>query len=260
METTSPNITAVMLVRDRADLLEASARSVLAQAGVELELVILDDGSVDATPEVAERLAARDARVRILTNVRSRGIPAARNQVLAAARGQYLAVCDSDDLLEPTAYAKQSRLLDADDRLGGAGVRLSVFRGDPADGAEPDWHWGLRDGRLPFVFSGAMFRTEALREAGGFDERWPIAEDVHLGYRLAGKGWQFATVPEVLVHIRVHDGSISQSRVLQREWYNLRAQCVGLRELRGRFSFRGYAVVCQSVLRVGLAAAGLRRR
>lgn len=256
----APAVTVTMPVRDREDLLEASARSVLDQTERNLELLILDDGSTDGTWAVAERLAAQDARVRLLRNERSVGIPAARNQLLAEARGRYLAICDSDDLLEPTACAKQRALLDADDGLGGAGVRLSVFSGEPADGAEPGWHWGLRDGRLPFVFSGAMFRTEALHQVGGFDERWPIAEDVHLGYRLAGRGWRFDTVPEVLVHIRVHEGSISQRRVLQREYYNLRAQLIGLRALRGRFSLRGYLVVCQSVLRVGLAALGLRRR
>jgi len=256
----APAITATMPVRDRADLLEASARSVLEQTERDLELVILDDGSTDATWAVAEALAAADPRVRLLRNERSVGIPAARNQLLAAARGRYFAIADSDDLWEPGAFARQRALLDADARLAGVGVRIDCFDTDPAAGTEPGWHWGLRDGRLPFAFSGAMLRTAAVREVGGFDERWPIAEDVHLCYRLAGRGGVFATVDDVLIHIRIHAGSASVRQVRTREWCNLRAQLVGLRELRGRFSGRGYLVLIQSTLRVLLACVGVRRR
>jgi len=63
-----------------------------------------------------------------------------------------------------------------------------------------------------------------------------------------------------LMLIRVHQGSISVRQVLRREWGNLRAQLVGLRALRGRFSVRGYLVLFHSSLRVTLAAAGIRRR
>jgi glycosyltransferase involved in cell wall biosynthesis len=253
-------ITAMMLVRDRAELLESAARSVLAQTDADLELVILDDGSTDASWQVAEQLATSDPRVRLMRNERSVGIPAARNQVLAAARGTYLAICDSDDLSRPQRFARSRELLDGDPGLVGVGVRISAFAGDdPASGAEPDWHWGLADGRLPFAFPGAMLRTEAVRAAGGFSTSYAIAEDLQLAYRLAGAGGRFATVDEVLLDYRIHSGSITARRARTREWCTLRAQLRGLVELRGRFSPRGYAVLCQSALRLALALIGLRR-
>lgn len=251
-------ITATMPVRDRVDLLEGSARSVLAQRDVDLELVILDDGSTDGSWELAQRIAAEDDRVRVLRNESSSGIPAARNRLLAEARGQYVAITDSDDLLEPTAFARQIEHFAAAGSIAGVGVGIRVFEKDPTTGHDPGWHWGLCDGRLPFAFAGAMFRTEALREVGGFDERWPVAEDLQLCYRLHAAGYTFAAVPEPLLNYRVHGGAAS-GRARRREWYNLRAQLQGLRLLRGRFSPRGYAVILQSVLRVSLATVGLRR-
>jgi glycosyltransferase involved in cell wall biosynthesis len=218
--------------------------------------VILDDGSVDDTPAVAAAIAARDVRVRVLTNVVSVGIPAARNQVLAAARGRYVAICDSDDLSRPERFARERALLDADDELVGAGCRISAFEDDPGAGAEPDWHWGLRDGRLPFAFPGAMLRVDAVRAAGGFDARYRVAEDLHLAYRMAGRGGRFATVEEVLLDYRVHAGSITQSRSVSRQWWTLRAQLRGLAALRGRFSARGYAVIVQTKLRWLAALVG----
>lgn len=255
----TPSITAMMLVRDRAELLGPAARSVLEQTDGDLELVILDDGSVDGSWEVAERLAEGDSRVRLLRNERSVGIPAARNQVLAAARGTWLAVCDSDDLSRPDRFRRQRELLEADDLRVGVGVRISAFESSPATGSEPRWHWGLRDGRLPFAFPGAMLRVGSVRDIGGFDTAYPIAEDLQLAYRLAGAGGTFGVVDEVLLDYRIHAGSITAARARTREWCTLRAQLRGLRELRGRYSARGYAVIAQTVLRLLLALVGLRR-
>lgn len=249
-----------MLVRDRAGLLEQAAMSVLDQTDPGLELVICDDGSTDDTWAVAQSLAYRDARVVLLRNESSRGIPAARNQVLAAARGRYLAICDSDDVSLPTRFERQRERLDADASLVGVGARFRAFSGDdPAGGHEPGWHWGVRDGRLPFLFPTAMLRVDAVRAAGGFDEAFALAEDLELAYRLAARGGTFTIVDEVLVAYRIHGGSITQRRAIAREWYLLRAQLRGLRLLRGRFSARGYAVVCQSLLRTLLAVIGARR-
>ncbi len=258
--TPTPAITAMMLVRDREDLLGAAARSVLDQTDRDLELVICDDGSVDGSRAIAERLAAADSRVRVLRNERSRGIPAARNQVLAAARGEYLAICDSDDISMPERFARQRAALDADAALAGVGSRFAAFEGDdPAAGSEPGWHWGLADGRLPFLFPTAMFRVDAMRDAGGFDEGFALAEDLDLTYRLAARGGRFTIIDEVLLAYRIHGGSITQRRAVAREWHNLRAQVRGLVRLRGRFSARGYAVIIQSVLRTLTAVVGLRR-
>jgi glycosyltransferase involved in cell wall biosynthesis len=76
-----------------------TVESALGQAGVQVEVVVVDDGSTDAT---ADQLAARaDGRVRLLRNERSVGQARARNQAIAAAEGEWLAFLDDDDLWAP---------------------------------------------------------------------------------------------------------------------------------------------------------------
>ena len=234
-------------------------RSVLDQTERDLELLVVDDGSTDDSWDVASRIAATDVRVVLLRNARSRGIPVARNQALAAARGRYLAICDSDDLSRPGRFAAQRALLDSDPQLVGVGVRIEAFSDHvPGSGFEPDWHWGLIDGRLPFAFCGAMLRTDVLRAAGGYDEDFPVAEDLELAYRLAGEGAKFELIDGVLVDYRLHQGSTTTRLVRTRQWYVLRAQLRGVQALGGRFSPRGYAVIGQTGLR--LAGSLLPRR
>ena len=253
----------MMPVRDRAALVEASVRSILEQTESRFELLVFDDGSRDDTRAVLERLAATDTRIHVSSTPRSIGIPAARNQLLATARGRYMAVCDSDDLSRPERFARELALLEADAGLVGVGARFSLFDaaapprspdGSPVDD-EPAWHHDLRAGRLPFGTPTAMLRTSAVREAGGYDETYPLAEDLRLCYALAGRGGRFATVDEVLVDVRAHTGSISRTpaQLRAREWHNLRAQLAGLRSMRGRFNLRGWLVIGQSILRVGTA-------
>lgn len=238
-----------MLVHNRAEVLQAAIDSVLAQVGVSLELLIVDDGSTDESGVVAAAAAERDPRVVVLPSRRC-GIPASRNRAVAVARGRFLAICDSDDLSRRDRFATQVDAMQQDPGLGGVGSRFSRFERDPADGVVPDWHWGLRDGRGPFAFPTAMLRTAAVRDVGAFDESFALVEDLDLCYRLAGQGWRFAICPEVLVDYRVNGQGISDGHPdLYR--YALRAQLRGVRAFRGRFTPAGYLRIAQSALRAG---------
>lgn len=249
MRTQPPVVSALMIVRDREDLLSAAVASVMAQEGPSLELLIVDDGSTDGTGDVATSLSAADSRVRVLPSRRC-GIPASRNRGVAAARGEFIAICDSDDLSRPRRFATQVMALREDPLLVGVGCRFSVFRDDPNAGEVVDWRWGLRGGRGPFAFPTGMLRTTAVRSVGGFDTRFPIVEDLDLCYRLAGRGGRFAIVPQVLVDYRVGGQGVSE-RNAELFRYTAKAQIHGLRELRGGFTPIGYATVAQSLWRAG---------
>src|SRR4051794_23345964 len=81
-------------------------QSVAVQTYANLEIIIVDDGSADATAQLAERFCARDPRGRVIS--RSNGGPAAaRNLGIAAARGEWIALIDADDLWHPTKLQKQ---------------------------------------------------------------------------------------------------------------------------------------------------------
>ncbi|MDT0417472.1 glycosyltransferase family 2 protein [Streptomyces sp. DSM 41982] len=102
-----PDVTVVVIAYNDADRLPRAVRSVLAQTHRALEVVISDDHSTDATPEVARSLAAADPRVRHLRlPENSGGCSVPRNRALDVATAPYVMFLDSDDELPPDAVAK----------------------------------------------------------------------------------------------------------------------------------------------------------
>ncbi len=100
-------VSVVMPAHDVAPYLEASVSSVLAQTHTQLEVIVVDDASSDATAAIAARLAARDARVRVIRFRTNVGAARARNAGIETALGRYIAFLDSDDLWLPDKTARQ---------------------------------------------------------------------------------------------------------------------------------------------------------
>ncbi|GAC1629879.1 MAG: glycosyltransferase [Nevskia sp.] len=88
-----------------APYLDVLLRSLLAQTIDDLEIVVVDDGSSDATAAIAEALAAADPRLRLIRQANA-GVSAARNRGLDAARGRWIAFADADDWLAPDTCAR----------------------------------------------------------------------------------------------------------------------------------------------------------
>lgn len=103
-----PDISVIIPVYNVAPWLQDCLDSVRVQTFPCLEIIIVDDGSTDASPQIIANYAAIDARVKIITQKNS-GLGAARNAGINLARGEYLAFLDSDDKLAPDAYAKLYR-------------------------------------------------------------------------------------------------------------------------------------------------------
>lgn len=254
-----PLVSALMIVRNRADLLPAAVASVLGQTHRTVELLIVDDGSTDDTPTVIEQLAATDDRVRITPNRGTPGIPGARNHGLSQAQGEFLAICDSDDLSRPQRFADQVEQLRRQPRWVGVGSQINCFATTPETGSVPSWRWGIRLGRPPFPFPTAMFRSAALRAVGGFDESFPVAEDLDLAFRLVGAGGELAMVDDVLVDYRMHGQGITAAHPRLAR-LTLRAQVRGLRQVKGVLRPGGYARVAQSLWRATAEQVSQSRR
>jgi glycosyltransferase involved in cell wall biosynthesis len=199
MTAAVPEVSVVMGVRDGAASLPATIASVLAQEGVALELIVVDDGSTDATPALLEELAARDGRVRCLRQ-EAAGLTAALIRGCAAARAPLVARQDAGDLSLPGRLARQKAALDRYPEVvlascftacvGPRGEELRFERGAvPAD--RP---FSLLDstssGALPgpTAHGSAMFRRAAYERAGGYRAPFALAQDWDLWLRLAELG------------------------------------------------------------------------
>lgn len=86
---------------NRANTLAATVRSALAQTESNFELIIVDDGSTDPTPDVIKQMVSQDSRVRGLVHTGLKGPGGARNTGAAQARAPWIAFLDSDDLWRP---------------------------------------------------------------------------------------------------------------------------------------------------------------
>lgn len=93
----APRVSVVVPAYNAADYLERALGTVLAQTMPDLEILVVDDASADATFKVARQVAARAPRVRVLRNKRNGGAAASRNRALAKARGEWVALLDADD-------------------------------------------------------------------------------------------------------------------------------------------------------------------
>lgn len=129
-----PRISVIMPAYNAGAFLRRSVGSVISQTFQDWELVIIDDGSVDGTAELADKLAADDKRIRVIHQHNS-GVSCARNSGIAAARGEFISFLDADDEYLPTFLAE---LLTAVDENDADCAACSHFRLYPDGRREPD--------------------------------------------------------------------------------------------------------------------------
>jgi glycosyltransferase involved in cell wall biosynthesis len=195
--------------------LAESVRSVQAQTCAAWELIVVDDGSTDDTREVAQSLAAADARVRCVRRPNG-GQAAARNTGLGEARGRLIAFLDADDLWLPGKLAAQLAVLEE------KGVDLvytdgHIFSDEGAESAEERFHIlpgearGVEMFRVLFNSNrigtlSVLVKRGALDAVGLFDEdrAYQNCEDYDLWMRLAKNGASFYGMGEKLVRYRRH--------------------------------------------------------
>jgi GT2 family glycosyltransferase len=205
----TPAVSVVMPVRNAARFVRNAAASVLAQTFSDLELIVVDDGSEDATLEIVAGLG--DPRVRVVSPGRV-GLPAALNAGMAVARAPYFARMDADDLSAAERLERQIAHLERDPAcvLIGTWARLIDVAGCEIGALEyPMEDAAIRrelHQRNQLVHGSVVMRAAALARAGGYDESLPTAEDYDLWFRMGELG-RFANLPEALYSLRVHGRS-----------------------------------------------------
>ncbi len=124
----APRVSVVVPIFNVAPYLEACLESLAAQTAGDLEVIMVDDGSTDESPVIAERFAARDGRFRLVRQPNS-GLGAARNTGARHATGEFLAFVDSDDVVTANAYELLLAALEetGSDFASGAVLRLTAF-------------------------------------------------------------------------------------------------------------------------------------
>jgi glycosyltransferase involved in cell wall biosynthesis len=247
-----PAVSVLMGVWNGAPRVGEAVASVLGQTMGDLELIVVDDGSTDATPALLGSF--RDPRLHVIRQGRG-GLTRALCAAGALARAPLLARLDADDVALPERLARQRAFLESHPEVGllgtgarevdAAGRELGIVRPPPDDAAI---RCALIRGN-PFVHSSVMMRRTAVAAAGGYDPGFPVAQDYDLWMRMS-RVTRMANLPEPLVVRRILPGRISATRDTER----LRAEArVRWRAVRARL----YPAWCALYVLRPLVAQGL---
>lgn len=226
-----PLVSVVMSVYNGKRYLHACLDSILAQEGVEFEVVVVNDGSTDGSSAILEEYERKDARVRVFRQENA-GLTRALARGCGEARGPLIARQDDDDISMPGRLAKLAAVLQ--DQAAVAVVSSWVESTGPSDeilmstqfpeGLKAGTEGVLRGRRNP-VHGSTMFRKADLDAIGGYRPEFYFAQDSDLWLRLADRGG-FLFLPEALYRFRIVDGSITANhRDAQVRLYELAKAC-----------------------------------
>lgn len=231
-----PLVSVVVPAWNAGRTIAETLNSVAAQTYSNIEILIVDDGSTDATARIAAEFCVREPRARLISTPNS-GVAAARNRGIAEAAGKWIAPVDADDVWHPTKIEKQvagalsaleapgfvycwHRLIDREGRVTGSGP-----------------HWQLKGRafrRLAYLNvvengSALLLSRNAALEVGGYDESLRArqaqgCEDVMIQLQIARRH-PIGVVPEYLVGHRRHDDNMSGDfEQILRSWRFVYAQ------------------------------------
>jgi glycosyltransferase involved in cell wall biosynthesis len=220
-----PEFSVVMPAYNSEPTIGDAVASVLGQSDRDLELVVVDDGSTDATADLVASFG--DPRIRLFRQ-ENRGAAAARNAAIGAATGRLVAFIDSDDLWLPDFLESMRRRFDEIDGLGLCYTDAWVL--DPASGrigTATAMEWQRPPAEPPddpaafllellernFIFTATVVRRSVFDEIGVFDKDLRAAIDYEMWLRIAARGYRIAALPGLhAVYRRDRPGSISSNR------------------------------------------------
>lgn len=229
-----PKVSVVLPAYNAAQFIRQTIASITAQSFHDFEIIVVDDGSTDATAGVA---AVQDSRVRVVQQ-RNQGIAAARNVGISHARGELIAFMDHDDLWHPDKLEAQCEVLERDP---GCGIVYGEFlRWDPL--TPPDFpDETINSSRVVAELSGfilpqlvrtnwvllstAVIRRAVFETVGFFDPAMPPADDWDFVIRAAER-YRFIKLAQPVALYRVHGGQTSLKLTPRNVEFEVRARAL----------------------------------
>ena len=210
-------VSVVMNAYNEEKYVATAVRSILEQTHREFQLIIIDDASQDATPDILQDLAASDSRIEVYRNPENQGIARSANNGLAHARGTLVARMDADDIALPErlraqveAFARRPELI----LCGTAMIRMDAAGRPKALGEWPTdrdvmrWYAIFRP---PVQQSSAMFRIDPASDQPRYEERLTPADDFGMWSQLIRQG-EVEVLPTPLIRYREHTQNATHTR------------------------------------------------
>lgn len=210
-----PDISVLLPVYNGEEYISEALTSILDQSNVDLEVVVINDGSTDSSSEIIQKI--KDERLRYFVQS-NKGLAASLNFASSRAVGCFLARQDQDDVSLPGRFERQMSFLQENPDVAMVGTWAEIWVGDMKSGRahkHPIDDASIKFSLLfdnPFVHSSVMIRRSVLEEVGGYceDKSRQPPEDYELWSRIA-RQYRLANIPEVLMVYREVPGSMSRT-------------------------------------------------
>jgi glycosyltransferase involved in cell wall biosynthesis len=228
-----PLVSVVFPVYNGVRWLRIAVDGILNQTLKDFELIIIDDGSTDGSFEVLKRY--RDSRIR-LYHQENQGMTKTFNKGLGLAKGKYIARQDADDISEPRRFEKQVNFLEAHPEVALVGTwariidEASCLTGEvielPTEPEEIRKRLYLNN---CIAHPTVMYRSSIIKDLGGYNENYYIAQDYDLWLRIIDQGYDIVNLPEFLCLYRQHNsqGSTVFSKKTKEEAGEIRELAIG---------------------------------
>jgi glycosyltransferase involved in cell wall biosynthesis len=233
-----PDVDVIIPVYNAASTLEEAVASIQRQTYRAIRIILIDDGSTDATPNLLAKIAAEDSRVTVLRQENA-GIVDALNRGWRAGDAPFIARHDADDIAAPDRLAKQVAFLEGNPEvmavsgafrhINSAGETTGKVSLPPLNEADPKWV----PAREPYLIHPfLMLRRAAIEEVGGYRYVYH-AEDSDLYWRLQERG-KLVNLDDVLGDYRFSPDSISSKSVINGRIQSLSSQLAAISAVRRR--------------------------
>lgn len=234
----APRISIVMAAYNEERDIGRALDSILAQTFEDWELIVIDDGSTDATAGVVRRYAEKDSRIKHVRNEANLMLPASLNKGIGLAKAKLIARADADDFNLPERLSKQYEYMQAHqevDVLGTAAYLLDEAGDRVTSFSHPLTHAelsALSFLKIQFFHPSVMIRRRFFDKVGLYDPLYPTAQDKELWLRGLSVGCCYANLPEELIEYST-DGYVKSWRSILRHALSLFRMAKNLKVERG---------------------------
>ncbi len=238
-----PLVSVIMAVYNAQEFLNIAIDSILLQTYRNFELIIIDDGSTDQSPNIIAYY--KDPRIKYLRQ-KNKGLSASLNKGIKQAKGQYIARMDSDDISYSTRFEKQVRFLEKNPDVAMVGTSFDFIDEDSGITGKAYSLSRSQDLKIefltrnPFGHGTVMIRRDVIIDSGGYDINQPI-EDYELWWRISKKH-KVANIPDFLYGWRIvlsgmsHGGSSERQEpiavLMQRVWSESKKPRISIKEFK----------------------------
>lgn len=212
-----PLLSIIVPVYNKEKYIDATIESILQQSCTDFELLLIDDGSTDSSGQRCHAYAAKDKRVRVVSQA-NQGVSPARNKGLELSTGTYVGFVDGDDLIEPDMYALLlGNALEAQAQVSVCGMKVHHESGATGKAYHNQTQVFDREAALSALLRGVLewsannkIYTAALAKSAAFQGR--VNEDLDYTFRLIAQAQQVVYTDSPKYHYIKRDNSVSLAR------------------------------------------------